>query len=82
MFNRNATTVFHDFSSFVLTGPSTTSTSIQLQLGGQALAGGKKVASATQCLTDIFTVTEQDTIPVLCGTNSGFHGKTMRFRIF
>jgi len=62
-----------DFDSFVLTGPSTTSTSIQLQLGGQALAGGKKVASATQCLTDIFTVTEQDTIPVLCGTNSGFH---------
>ena len=62
------------FSAFVITGPSTTSTSIDLMLNGNWGAAGSKVAEATQCLTDTFSITNQDTVPVICGTNTGFHG--------
>ena len=45
-------------------------------LAGQAnLAGGAVVGDVTQCLTDTFSITNQNTVPVICGTNSGFHGK-------
>ena len=66
-----------DFSAFVITGPSTTSTSVTLALAGE-MGDGVKVAAATQCLTDTFQVTNQDTVPVICGTNSGYHGKYSR----
>ena len=63
-------------SSFVITGPSTTTTSVGKMLAGQAnLAGGAVVGDVTQCLTDTFSITNQNTVPVICGTNSGFHGK-------
>ena len=44
-------------------------------LGGQ-LAGittGAPVTEATQCLTDIFTITNQENLPTICGINSGYH---------
>ena len=63
------------FSALVITGPSTASTSIALNLAGQLAVTGIKIASATQCLTDTFSITNQNTVPVICGTNSGFHGK-------
>ena len=65
------------FSALVITGPSTASTSIAKNLAGQLIgvAAGVAVASATQCLTDTFSITNQNTVPVICGTNSGFHGK-------
>ena len=43
-------------------------------LNGNFGAGGKQVAEATQCLTDTFSITNQDTVPTICGTNTGFHG--------
>ena len=63
------------FSALVITGPSTASTSIALNLAGQLAKTGIAVASTTQCLTDTFSITNQNTVPVICGTNSGFHGK-------
>lgn len=59
------------------TGPSTSTTSVFKMLG-QALnsAGGVAVSEATQCLTDGFSVTNQNTMPLICGTNSGYHGES------
>ena len=34
---------------------------------------GTAVAEATQCLTDTFTITNQENLPVICGINSGYH---------
>ena len=65
-----------NFSSFVITGPSTATASVGKMLSGQAnLAGGEVVGDVTQCLTDTFSITNQNTVPVICGTNSGFHGE-------
>ena len=63
-------------STFVITGPSTTTLSVGKMLAGQVtLAGGEAVGDTTQCLTDTFSITNQQTVPVICGTNSGFHGE-------
>merc|ERR1711981_479035 len=63
-----------DFSNFVISGPSTSSTSVGLLLNGNLIAaGGGPVAEATQCLTDTFTITNQENLPVICGINSGYH---------
>ena len=44
-------------------------------LGGQlnGVTTGVNVAEATQCLTDTFTITNQENLPVICGINSGYH---------
>ena len=44
-------------------------------LAGNFNPGGKEVTDGTQCLTDTFTITNQVTVPTICGTNSGYHGK-------
>ena len=63
-------------SSFVITGPSTATLSVGKTLAGQVhLAAGVEVGDVTQCLTDTFSITNQRTVPVICGTNSGFHGE-------
>ena len=63
-------------STFVITGPATTTLSVGKMISGQTnLAAGKEVGDVTQCLTDTFTITNQNTVPVICGTNSGFHGE-------
>ena len=63
-------------STFVITDPSTATASVGKMLSGQAnLAGGVEVGDVTRCLTDTFSITNQNTVPVICGTNSGFHGK-------
>ena len=36
---------------------------------------GIAVSESGRCLTDTFTIGNQDTVPVICGTNSGEHGK-------
>ena len=69
-----------DFSSFVITGPSTntitTDERYTMLAGGFVLAAaGVIVSDKTQCQTDTFTITNQVTVPIICGTNSGFHGK-------
>ena len=64
-----------DFSTFVITGPSTSSVSVGLALAGEFNPGGIAVADTTQCLTDTFSITNQVSVPVICGTNTGYHGK-------
>ncbi len=47
-----------DFSTFVISGPSTSTVSVGKSAFGIVDAGGaKKVTTATQCLTDLFAVT-------------------------
>ena len=67
-----------DFSTFVITGPSTDTNSLQLATAGVALAGGGKILTTmTQCLSDTFSVTNPggQSPPVICGTNTGEHSK-------
>jgi len=71
--NANICQIRLDFSTFVITGPSTSSVSLGLMLAGEFNPGGVKVSDATQCLTDTFSITNQVTVPVICGTNSGYH---------
>ena len=64
-------------TTFVITGPNTlTATQIPL-LNGNLGSPGATANTATQCLTDIFTVTGEggSSTPVICGTNSGYHSK-------
>ena len=44
-------------------------------LAGEFNPDGEAVADATQCLTDTFSITNQVSVPVICGTNTGYHGK-------
>lgn len=37
-------------------------------------AGNNDVTESGQCLTDTFSISNQETVPVICGTNSGEHG--------
>ena len=62
-----------DFDTFVITGPSTLSTSVGKVNPNSAL----DVTTASQCLTDVFSVTNPNgqTPPQICGTNSGEHSK-------
>ncbi len=66
-----------DFDSFVISGPSTQSTTIGHVLGSAILgvAGGVAVAESGQCLTDTFNIRNQYNVPVICGTLTGEHGK-------
>jgi hypothetical protein len=67
-----------DFNTFVITGPSTMTVSLGLQVGGSmTLAGTVKVSAVTQCQTDTFQVTGSagGSPPVICGTNTGYHSK-------
>ena len=76
-----------DFSSFVITGPSTATTtgaaaaatSVVFCLHGEEVAaGGTSCNYATRCLTDSFSVTpSQDWSPTICGTNTGEHSKDL-----
>jgi len=66
-----------DFNTFVISGPSTSSFTIGSLLNGeikQAPAVADDVVSESgQCLTDTFSVTNQVTMPLICGTNTGEH---------
>lgn len=44
------------------------------QLGGNpASTGAIAYTQATNCLTDTFSISNQDTVQTLCGTNTGYH---------
>ena len=66
-----------DFNTFVIAGPSTLTPSVFTIAGGSVVGGGLAASSATQCLTDTFSITgvPGGNPPVICGTNSGYHGK-------
>ena len=51
-------------------------------LAGAHNPGGVVVATTTQCLTDKFSITNQNTVPVICGTNTGYHGKSLNYNYF
>jgi hypothetical protein len=59
--------------------PSTITTSALTETNGVAVATGKgvTVSTATQCLTDTFSVTGPggSVPPVICGSNTGQHSK-------
>ena len=65
-------------NTFMIAGPSTVTLSVGYEVGGStAQAAGKAITLQTQCLTDTFSVTGSagSNPPVICGTNSGYHGK-------
>ena len=68
-----------DFTSFVITGPSTlTLTTVKAISGGTlGTLNGVEISYATNCLTDKFSVTSSGggTSPVICGTNNNVHSK-------
>ena len=68
-----------DLNTFVLAGPTTVTASAVKQAGGSVLftEDGRAVSQATNCLTDIFTITgvPGGVPPGICGTNSGYHSK-------
>ena len=61
-----------DFSTFVITGPETVTTTVVVNK-----IGGKSFHELGQCQTDIFSVTApgNNAPGVICGTNSGEHSK-------
>ena len=66
-----------DFNTFVIAGPSTLTYTLANVAGGSVTtAAGTAVNSATVCQTDTFSITgvTGGTPPVICGTNSGYHG--------
>ena len=66
-----------DFSTFVITGPSTSTTTAYSILNGEITpAGGSGASHGTRCLTDTFSVSPAaDYNPTICGTNTGEHSK-------
>jgi hypothetical protein len=67
-----------EFNTFVIAGPSTLTLSLGFEAGGSVThAAGKAFDVSTTCQTDTFTVTGVPGAvpPVICGTNSGVHGK-------
>ncbi len=67
-------------NSFVITGPNTVTTQVFYNAAGSVFTDtGIKASLATNCLTDTFTVTGSGgtTPPVICGTNSGYHSKSI-----
>jgi hypothetical protein len=70
-----------DFNNFVIAGPSTVTVSVNLEAGGSVTnkAPGVAFNQVTLCQTDTFSITgvPGGVPPVICGTNSGYHGKFM-----
>lgn len=69
-----------DFDMFVISGPSTLSDSVGVTLNGAPVTDitkGVAVATASQCLTDTFSISNPggQNPPVICGSNNGEHGK-------
>merc|ERR1711997_432838 len=62
-----------ELETFVITGPSTISTSVGLFLGGEGSAGGIAMGDKGTCKSDTFSITGASHIPVLCGTLTGEH---------
>ena len=68
-----------DLDTFIITGPSTavTTNSLMVELGGmiRAANGGKIFTQRTNCATDTFSIGNAPSVPTLCGTLTGDHGK-------
>ena len=68
-----------DLSKFVITGPSTavTTNALMVELAGMIRGGngGKIISQRTNCATDTFSIGNAPSVPTLCGTLTGDHGK-------
>merc|ERR1712165_251139 len=62
-----------ELETFVITGPSTVSTSVGLFLGGEGSAAGLALGDKGTCKSDTFSISGASHIPVLCGTLTGEH---------
>ena len=74
-----------DFNTFVIAGPSTVTLTVGLLTGGSVTTSpGVAFTAATQCQTDTFSITGSPggNPPVICGTNSGYHGKNLFYLSF
>lgn len=74
--NSNICQLRLDFNTFVITGPSTSTTSVMKTLHGVVTDKGTKPGSyASRCSTDSFIVTAEagKGVPVVCGTLTGEH---------
>ena len=72
-----------DFNTFVIAGPSTSTLSIGKVIEGELNAKGSLACARGQCQTDTFSVVSNSvTPPVICGTNSGEHSKTVILLLF
>ena len=70
-----------DFNTFVITGPSTLTLTLGKETAGSVTTGaGTPYNAATNCQTDTFSITgvSGGTPPVICGTNTGYHGNNIR----
>ena len=63
-----------DFNTFVITGPSTETASTAKILNGAVHQAGVEANQASTCATDVFTITNAENLPELCGTLTGEHG--------
>ena len=62
-----------DLTTFIITGPTTITTSAGKMLGGGTADGGKAYNLMSTCATDTFSVSDAPNIPTLCGTLTGEH---------
>ena len=63
-----------DFNTFVITGPSTeTTTTTKILNGAVNAGGGLGMNQASTCATDVFTITNAENLPEMCGTLTGEH---------
>ena len=69
-----------DFDTFTITGPSTLTTSTVKIISGVVAGDGKEASGASQCSTDLFSVTNPggSTPPAICGTNTGEHSMSYK----
>ncbi len=65
--------------NWFISGPTTVTVAFAAILNGNVIdtattGTGQDVSRRGTCLTDIFTVSNQNTLPVICGENAGEHG--------
>ena len=73
-----------DFDTFVISGPSTVTRSMMSAIFGVASGSTSTTADtardlsyATNCLTDTFTISNAEHVPVLCGDLADDHRKDL-----
>ena len=69
-----------DFTTFVITGPSTSTVSTHYVVNGNMIPTisptfpTRLMSKQGSCATDIFVISHQQNVPEVCGTLTGEHG--------
>ena len=69
-----------DFTTFVITGPSTSTVSTHYVVNGNIIPtvgpspAQRLMHKQGSCATDIFVISHQQNVPEVCGTLTGEHG--------